>query len=99
MDKCGTCQSTKITYYRQKIKGGRIVVTARCENWHHPIKGKPFYPMYNFQVEKLPLLPDEKPEEETKQEELWQVRNKSIQEQWKTHPLNYKNFPLPIEEA
>ena len=42
-DKCDTCGNKKITYYKQKRADGVWVVTARCGNWHHPIKGKPFY--------------------------------------------------------
>jgi hypothetical protein len=56
-DKCEDCGSTKITYYRQKRKDGVIVVTARCENWHSPKHGKPFYPTYNFHLDELPMLP------------------------------------------
>ncbi len=56
-DKCDKCGSGKITYYKQTIKGGRVVVTARCENGHHPITGKPFYPQCNFKMGELPNLP------------------------------------------
>jgi len=57
--RCEVCQNTTITFYRQVIKGGRVVVTARCANGHHPKKGTAFYPLYNFHIEKLPLLPQE----------------------------------------
>ena len=58
--KCEDCGSEKITFYKQVRKDGVVVVTARCENWHHPKHGKPFYPVYNFHLDKLPLLPQEK---------------------------------------
>lgn len=54
--KCGTCASQNITYYKQRRKDGVWVVTARCENGHHPIKGKPFYSVSDFDVESLPDL-------------------------------------------
>jgi len=54
--KCYQCSSTKITYYKQRRKDGKYIVTARCENNHIPVKGKPFYPLYKFDVNKLPLL-------------------------------------------
>lgn len=58
MEKCEKCGNTKITYYKQVIKGGRVVVTARCENGHHPKNGKAFYPLYNFHLDQLPILPE-----------------------------------------
>jgi hypothetical protein len=54
--KCDKCGNTEITFYRQVIAGGRVVVTARCANGHHPKTGQPFYPLCNFRLEKLPLL-------------------------------------------
>ncbi len=63
--KCEECGNTKITFYRQARKDGVIVVTARCGNNHHPKRGKPFYPTYNFKLETLPFLPT--PQKEEKQ--------------------------------
>lgn len=57
--KCHICGSSKITFYRQKIKGGRVYVTARCENEHSPVKGKPFFEQWRFDVENLPFLGEE----------------------------------------
>lgn len=60
--KCDTCKNTEITYYRQMRKDGKIVVTARCKNGHHPTKGKPFYPLWQFKdITKLPMLPQDVP--------------------------------------
>jgi hypothetical protein len=54
--RCDKCGSTAITYYKQRRKDGVIVVTARCENDHHPITGKPFYPISQFDIASLPML-------------------------------------------
>lgn len=54
--KCDKCHSQKITYYKQQRKDGLWIVTARCENDHHPITGKPFYPISKFDLSKLPVL-------------------------------------------
>ncbi|MCR4307300.1 MAG: hypothetical protein NUV80_01965 [Candidatus Berkelbacteria bacterium] len=64
MNKCEECGDTNITYYKQKRKDGVIVVTARCGNWHHPKRGKPFYPVYNFHLDRLQMLPERKPQEQ-----------------------------------
>ena len=61
---CETCQNDKITYYRQQRRDGVWVVTARCANGHHPIKGKPFYPISQFDIEHLPILGTPKEEEQ-----------------------------------
>jgi hypothetical protein len=53
---CYKCGSRKITYYRQIRADGEAVVTARCENDHSPVKGKPFFPKALFNVRALPLL-------------------------------------------
>jgi len=53
---CDKCNSAEITYYRQLRKDGVWVVTARCENGHHPITGKPFYPISQFDLKSLPVL-------------------------------------------
>ena len=53
---CDKCNSSQITYYKQRRKDGVMVVTARCENGHHPITGKPFYPISQFDISALPLL-------------------------------------------
>lgn len=55
--KCDKCGNQKITYYKQCRKDGVWVVTARCENGHHPITGKPFYPISQFDIASLPILP------------------------------------------
>lgn len=54
---CDKCGSSAITYYRQRRKDGMIVVTARCDRGHHPITGKPFYPVSQFDISTLPMLP------------------------------------------
>ena len=54
--KCYICGSEKITHYRQIRIDGVKVVTARCENGHIPEKGKPFYSVRDFEVDKLPSL-------------------------------------------
>jgi hypothetical protein len=56
---CEKCGSTTIKFYRQIRSDGITVVTARCENGHSPNKYKPFYPVYNFHLDELPLLPKE----------------------------------------
>jgi hypothetical protein len=56
---CYKCGSRKIAYYRQIRADGQAVVTARCENDHSPVKGKPFFPKWQFNVSKLPLLPSQ----------------------------------------
>lgn len=53
---CQICQSQDIKFYRQKIAGGRVYVTARCRNGHSPIKGRPFYPVEKFVLDELPFL-------------------------------------------
>lgn len=58
--KCDKCGSQKITYYKQQRKDKIWVVTARCDNDHHPISGKPFYPISKFDISKLPVLGEEK---------------------------------------
>lgn len=65
---CWRCGNTTITYYRQIIKGGNEVITARCANGHIPEKGKPFYPKYLFMGKNLSLL---KQEYEEQQSELF----------------------------
>lgn len=56
---CEKCGSQNITYYKQKRVDGVIVVTARCDKWHIPNKYKPFYPVYNFHLDKLDFLPEQ----------------------------------------
>mgnify|MGYP001413778795 CR=1 FL=1 len=85
-DKCDTCGNKKITYYKQKRADGVWVVTARCGNWHHPIKGKPFYSVVNFKLETLPVLPATQPYPE--QQDLFQPK--------KIIPP-YKNFPFEVK--
>jgi hypothetical protein len=53
------CGSKKITHYRQIRKDGVPVVTARCENGHIPERTRPFYPVAQFDVWKLPPLPSQ----------------------------------------
>lgn len=57
--KCDKCGSETILFYRQIRVDGVTVVTARCDKGHNPNKYKPFYPIYNFDLKKLPLLPKE----------------------------------------
>lgn len=84
---CHVCGSGKITYYRQKIKGGRVYVTARCENGHSPVKGKPFFEQWRFTLEKLPFL---NIDTEESQKQL------SFSQPSISQP--YRNFPFPVEE-
>lgn len=58
---CHVCKNSEITFYRQMRADGVIVVTARCKNGHSPVKGKPFYPTWQFNLDKLPMLPTEQP--------------------------------------
>ena len=57
--KCERCGSTNVVFYKQTIADGRIVITARCERGHIPQSKKPFYPLYNFHLERLAFLPKE----------------------------------------
>lgn len=104
-EKCQVCGSGKVTHYKQRRKDGVWVVTARCENGHIPIKGKPFYPLYLFDIKSLPVLPIQ--ESTIEQEEMFKVRE--VKQVWNPEPikkypsmpkpkLNGRNFPLPIEE-
>lgn len=85
--KCDKCGTDKITYYRQTIKGGRKVVTARCENGHHPTTGKPFYPQYLFKIDELPALPQT---DEPETIPMFAPRPAAPKQP-------YRNFPLPTE--
>jgi hypothetical protein len=84
--KCDKCRSKKITHYRQTIKGGRVVVTARCENGHHPVTGKPFYPQYLFKLDKLPPL---------EQADIMPMFESLPVITQTKQP--YRNFPFPLE--
>lgn len=61
--KCDKCGSKNITYYKQQRKDKMWIVTARCENDHHPVTGKPFYSIAKFDLSKLPILGSETPQE------------------------------------
>lgn len=87
--KCDKCGSDKITHCRQTIKDGRVVVTARCDNGHHPVTGKPFYPQYLFKLDELPPLP-------TADEPDIMPMFESLPVITKT-PQPYRNFPFPLE--
>lgn len=98
-DKCHVCQSTKITHYRQIRKDGVTVVTARCENGHIPQKGKPFYPVYLFKVDKLPLLGgDEIPSKPVQQ--LTMLEQNPVKKYPPMPKPKYTgvNFPYPVED-
>lgn len=103
MTKCHVCGSEKVTYYRQIRIDGVTVVTARCENDHSPIKGKPFYPVYNFHVDELPLLPSQRSDPVAQQAELFKAQDKEVEQLWK-YPAsprpksNGRNILLPIED-
>lgn len=56
---CYKCGSRKVTHYKQIRSDGEIVITARCENGHSPVKGKPFFPKWQFDLSKLSLLPSQ----------------------------------------
>lgn len=73
---CEKCGSTAITHYRQRRADGVWVVTARCENNHSPIKGRPFYPVAQFNLMALPVLPGQ----ENLQPELFPVTAKTPRE-------------------
>lgn len=61
---CHVCGSTNIRFLKQKRTDGVWVVTARCDNNHIPEKGKPFYPVANFDLGKLsPLVNESKIEQ------------------------------------
>lgn len=79
---CYICGDENITYYRQKIKGGRIYITARCKNGHSPIKGKPFFEQWRFDIDTLPFLDEE---EKSQQLQLFPAQP-------------YRNYPFPVEE-
>lgn len=79
---CHICGNENINYYRQKIKGGRIYITARCKNGHSPIKGKPFFEQWRFDIGTLPFLDEE---EKPRQPSLFPVQP-------------YRNYPFPVEE-
>ncbi len=59
---CNVCQSTTVTHYKQQRRDGVWVVTARCENGHIPEKGKPFYPISQFDIHALPVLGSDEPQ-------------------------------------
>lgn len=100
-EKCHICNSYEIKHYRQLRRDGVWVVTARCENGHIPIKGKPFYLVALFDVDKLPVLPSQ--DGDTKQVDMFKYQPQK-QEQIKKYPSlpipppTGRNFPLPIEE-
>ncbi len=96
--KCQYCDSQKITYYKQKIKSGRFYVTARCENGHSPIKGKPFYPVENFNVDELPVLKKIEDEIEIQQQNFFEPSpSKIVREIWRgEEPIKkYPRTPIP----
>ena len=101
-EKCHICNSYQIKHYRQLRRDGVWVVTARCENDHIPIKGKPFYSVALFDVDKLPILPSQEPI--VQQEEMFKVKQAWNPEPIKKYPPmpqpkpNGRNFPQPIEE-
>lgn len=95
--KCQYCDSQKITYYKQKIKSGRFYVTARCENGHSPIKGKPFYPVEQFNLDELPILKKIEDETEVQQENFFDFSpSKKIKEIWQGEEIKkYPRQPIP----
>lgn len=107
--KCQYCDSQKITYYKQQIKNGMFYVTARCENGHSPIKGKPFYPVENFNLDELPILKKVEDEIENQQGNFFEFSSpKKVREIWsgeeiKKYPRqpipksNGRNVPIPVE--
>lgn len=98
-EKCHVCGSTKITHYRQIRVDGVAVVTARCANWHIPIKGKPFYPVAQFDLKKLPLLPDEQPL--FQYVEAFKEQTQEVQKKYPSMPRPKStgvNFPYPVED-
>ena len=104
IEKCHICNSYEIKHYRQIRKDGVAVVTARCENGHIPIKGKPFYPVYLFDVGKLPLLPSQINDAQTDMFVVEPKQIKTVEQPIKKYPPMPKpkttgvNFPIPVEE-
>ncbi len=100
-DTCHICKSTKIVHYRQIRRDGVTVVTARCENCHIPVKGKPFYPIYLFKLNELPLLVGEE-EKPVTQMTFTQATPAPVEPQKKYPRMPMPkpsgiNIPLPIE--
>lgn len=99
---CHKCGSRKITYYRQLRADGVPVVTARCENDHSPVKGKPFFSTRLFDVRKLPLLPSQAQMELPQPKRLQLPEVKIPFYPKPTRPIRRepdKNIPLPVEES
>lgn len=109
-EKCQVCGNGKITHYRQIRKDGVSVVTARCENGHIPIKGQPFYPVAQFNLDELPLLSKREKDIETTQYPMFHYPEKIVREIWKNpEPIkkyppmqrpasNGRNIPIQVEE-
>ncbi len=106
-EQCHICNSYEIKHYRQRRRDGVWVVTARCENDHIPVKGKPFYPLYLFDVDSLPILPSQEPD--IKQEAMFETQKAEIRQIWNPEPVKKYppmpkprstgiNYPQPIEE-
>lgn len=90
MKPCDKCGSENITYYKQQRVDGIWVVTARCENNHHPITGKPFYPISQFNIANLPTLG----EKSTQQMELFDAKdNPTLLEYFEQKRNNQNRFP------
>ena len=81
MKKSKKCQSKNVKFYKQQRVDRVWVVTARCENGHNPNKYKPFYPVYNFNLDTLPLL-ETAPKAEYKPTMLQQIL-KDAEEEYK----------------
>lgn len=92
--KCHICNSQKITHYRQIRKDRVAVVTARCENGHIPEKGKPFYPVYNFHVDELPLLPSQRTDPIAQQVEMFKAQEQEVRQIFKYPPM-----PRPVSNG
>ena len=66
------------------------VVTARCVNQHTTEKGHPFYSIAQFDVSKLPVLGEVKPEQ---QPELFEPQAMTLLEFVEAKRNAYNKFP------
>lgn len=101
--KCCECGSQEITYYRQIRADGITVVTARCANDHHPLRGHPFYSVLDFNLDTLDLLPSQRNDPIAKQVEMFKAQEKEVKQIYKYPPMprpksNGRNFLEQVDE-
>ncbi len=92
--KCHICNNDKITHYKQQRKDKVWVVTARCANGHIPEKGKPFYPIANFNLDALPEIGKAPPP--PARQLSWEEQ---LRKDYSNEHKSYRNYPQPIEES